>query len=140
MQKSLCCLHILQTNQVWAQSSRCSCELEHHTHIWAILAKVLNFQCQKYRPWVSVFKPSPRNLWVLLIHCQGKVLKVLLQLVCHQQAGRASTHANNVQVPLGMDRASKTLHGLKFRCGIVWKYEVCHCSDDDLNVRNLDEI
>lgn len=59
-----------------------------------------------YIPRISILVPSTSNLGVLLIYLKIDVVKMLLDLVGHQQTRGTSTNANDAEMSLGMDWGS----------------------------------
>jgi hypothetical protein len=51
---------------------------------------------------------------------------MLLELICHQQAGSTGPYANDVHMSFGVDGTSQTPTGLEIWWSVRWDDEICH--------------
>ena len=120
------CWNTLLSSRVWVRSSRCSCEMERRRHICYRQNEGRLQGTVRNLPRISIFVPSSRDLWILLINCQGEILEMFLQLICHQKARGASPDANYVDMSFRVDWTTKPMFCMLVRCCVSGNYEVCH--------------
>lgn len=55
-------------------------------------------------PWVSVLVPRSCYGGIFLVDCETEVVEVLLELICHEQSGRAGANTYHPDMPFGVNR------------------------------------
>jgi len=54
-------------------------------------------------PWVSVLVPRACYGGIFLVDCETEVVEVLLELICHEQSGRAGANTYHPDMPFGVN-------------------------------------